>query len=210
MKRPGPGPVEIGPGQVLVDNGHPRFTFAHIMDETRNHDETLETPEGRPEELDRLKETVETQARRIDELSRAYAESINDRESFRARLEREKERQIESSRGDVARALFESMDELRLALDHGTADPASVVEGVRMIADGLQRRLEAMGLKRILAVGEAFDPLVHEAIDLVPTENRDEDGKVVEEVRAGWSAGERVVRAARVRVGRFVAPAGEA
>lgn len=179
------------------------------MDETRNHEESEATIEESPE-LDRLKETVETQARRIDELSRAYAELINDRESFRNRLEREKERQVESSRGDVARALFETLDELRLALDHGNANPASVVEGVRMIAEGLQRRLEGLGLTRIPAVGVPFDPMVHEAIDLVPTGDREEDGKIVEEARAGWAAGERVVRAARVRVARYVPPAGEA
>lgn len=172
------------------------------MDETQNHDETQAT-----EEIGTLKETVETQARRIDELSRAYAELINDRESFRTRLEREKERQVESSKGDLARALFESMDELRLALDHGAANPEGLVEGVRMIADGLHKRLEAMGLRKIPSVGQLFDPQIHEAIDLVPTSDRDEDGKVLEEVRAGWAAGERIVRAARVRVGRYVPPA---
>lgn len=171
------------------------------MDETQNND--TETQAQAPDITAELRETIETQARRIDELSRAYAEVINDRESFRNRLERERERQLEASRGDLAKALFESMDELRLALDHGSGDPVGLVEGVRMIADGLQRRLEAMGLKRISTEGEPFDPMVHEAVDLVATTDRDSDGRVLEEVRAGWAAGERVVRAARVRVGRY-------
>lgn len=157
-------------------------------------------------ELEGLRAQVESQSKRIDELSRAYAEVLNDRESFRKRLERERDRQLESARGDIAQALLEAIDDLHRALQSGTHDAAALAEGVRLIADGLQRRTEAMGLTRVLAAGHAFDPVQHEAVDLVPVPDRDADGLVIEEVRSGWKSGERVVRPARVRVGRFVEP----
>jgi molecular chaperone GrpE len=66
-----------------------------------------------------------------------------------------------------------------------------------------------MGLSPVATMGQLFDPNVHEAVDLVAVSDREQDGRVVEEVRGGWRAGDRVVRAARVRVGRFV-PSGDA
>lgn len=158
------------------------------------------------EEIEALRRQIETQASRIDELSRAYADVLNDRESFRRRLERESERQVERARGDVAEGLLDAAEDLRRAVSSSTDDAKALSEGVRMISDGFFRRMEQMGLARIETVGRAFDPMLHEAVDLVPSEDRDRDGMVVDEARSGWKMGDRVLRAARVRVARFVPP----
>lgn len=159
------------------------------------------------EELEMLRQRVAAQDKRIDELSRAYAELLNDRDAFRRRLERESERQLEASRAENAEILFDAMDDLRRAIQNSSGDVGAVTEGVRLIADGLQRRLEGMGLSPIPTSGTFFDPALHEAVDLVPTDDKEQDGKVVDEARGGWKLGERVVRAARVRVARYVPPA---
>lgn len=158
------------------------------------------------ESVAELKQKVESQARRIDELARAYADLLNDRESFQRRLERDRDRQIEAARGDVAKVLFDTLDDLRRALDNARGDVESVIEGVKMIAEEVRRRVLALGLEPVETVGHYFDPNLHEAVDSVQTDVREEDGKVVEELRAGWKTGTRVVRAARVRVARFVPP----
>lgn len=155
-------------------------------------------------ETEDLREQLRAQAARLDEIARAYADALNDRESFRKRLEREKERQVESAKAEAAQILLDTMDELRRARASGTSDAAALAEGVRLIAEGLQRRLEAEGLEPIEADGRIFDPMVHEAVDLVPTTDRDADGWVIEEVRGGWRVGSKVIRPARVRVARFV------
>lgn len=141
----------------------------------------VEAPSPLLEELEDLRQRVATQNQRIDELSRAYAELLNDRESFRRRLERESQRQVESTKADVAQVLFDAMDDLRRAIQGGSGDAAAVTEGVRLIADGLQRRLEGMGVTAIPTEGQLFDPILHEAVDLVPTSDREADGKVVED-----------------------------
>lgn len=169
-----------------------------------------QAPEAAAGEQAELQGRIDEQARRIDELTRAYAELINDRDAFRQRLERERERQVEGAKAEVAGALFEAIDDLRLALSNAGPEAAgALVDGVRMIAEGIQRRTLAMGLEPIPARGIRFDPNLHEAIDLVPTAEREQDGTVIEELRGGWRMGERVVRAARVRVARYVPPAGE-
>lgn len=175
------------------------------MNEQEQEKPAVPVPAPGEQERAEVHPADEELARRIDELSRALAELINDRESFKRRLEREHDRQLQAERGDVARQLFEAMDELERALAAGEGNAEALAHGVRMIALDLQRRIEGLGLTRIAASGERFDPVLHEALDLVPVSDPRQDGMVVEEVRAGWRAGDRVVRPARVRVGRFQA-----
>jgi molecular chaperone GrpE len=165
-----------------------------------------EVRDEREAELSALREKVEAQARRIDELARAYADAINEREAFRRRIEREAERQLETARGDVAVILLDAAEDLRRAVESQTNDAKALAEGVRLIADNFLRQLGQMGLQRIDTEGKSFDPLVHEAIDLVPVDDPARDGAIVDEARAGWKFGERVLRAARVRVARYVPP----
>lgn len=156
-------------------------------------------------EQEALRAELDAKAKKLDEVMRAYADLVNEREAVRQRLEREKDRQIESIRADLAASLLDTLEDLRLALQSPGGDARAVIQGVEMIATNVQRRAEGLGLTAIEAVGQRFDPNLHEAVDLVPVTDEAQDGMVVEEVRGGWLAGERVVRAARVRVGRHVA-----
>src|SRR5690606_29802633 len=104
--------------------------------------EPQETQEqdAREAELAALREKVEQQARRIDELARAYADVLNEREAFRRRLEREAERQIELARGDVAVVLLDAAEDLRRAVQSQTEDVRALSEGVRLIAENFMRQ----------------------------------------------------------------------
>ncbi len=150
------------------------------------------------------------QAKRIDELARAYAALVDDNKGFRLRLERERTRVVEAERASVAQALLEAADDLERALAAvaGSADggaPAfrNLVDGVRLSLGALQARIAALGAQRIPVQGLPFDPHVAEAVDTVAVADEAQDGLVVQEVRAGWRIGERVLRPARVRVGRL-------
>ncbi len=146
---------------------------------------------------------------RVDELLRAYAAQVDEQKAIRARLEREKQRVLESERAQVAQALLESMDELERALaaagvpEAGTP-LANVAEGVRLSLAAIAKRVSEMGAERLSLVGQPFDPRVAEAVDLVPVPEAARDQVVVEEIRPAYRIGERVLRPARVRVGRFV------
>lgn len=165
------------------------------------------TSRAPPDERDaRLAE----QAARIDELSRAYASLLEDNRSFRARLEREQGRVLDSERGRLAQALLEAADDLERALAAVAGAGEAPGEGLRTLADGvrlslarLYRRIADLGAERIPVLGERFDPRVAEAVDTVAVSDESQDEQVVQEVSAGWRIGERILRPARVRVGRI-------
>jgi molecular chaperone GrpE len=150
------------------------------------------------------------QAARIDELARAYAALVEDNKAFRQRLERERARVVEAERASVAQALLEAADDLERALaavanagDGGAAPLAPLVEGGRLSLEALRSRIAGLGAERIPVEGRPFDPRVAEAIDAVVVADEARDGVVLQEVRAGWRIGDRVLRPARVRVGRL-------
>lgn len=149
------------------------------------------------------------QATRIDELSRAYAALVEDNKAFRQRMEREKARVLEAERTGIAQALLEAADDLERALSAvGSADGkdrtlGNLVEGVRLSLAALHKRIAELGAERIAVAGQPFDPRVAEAVDTVAVADAAQDGLVVQEVRAGYRVGERILRPARVRVGRL-------
>jgi molecular chaperone GrpE len=153
---------------------------------------------------------IAEQAARIEELSRAYAALLEDNRSFRVRLEREKSRVLESERGRLAQALLEAADDLERALaavaGAGEAQGEALrtlADGVRLSLGGLHKRIADLGAERIPVVGQRFDPRVAEAVDTVAISDEAQDEMVVQEVRPGWRIGERILRPARVRVGRI-------
>ena len=158
-----------------------------------------------------LEETVQAQDQRIDELTRAYASLVEDQKAFRQRMEREKERVLEAEKARLAQVLLETHDGLELAFrapgrGGGVEDPAlrDLREGVGLTLASLEKRIAELGASRIEVLGLPFDPRTGEAIDLAPVADEAQDGLVIEELRPGWRIGDRVLRAARVRVGKLV------
>lgn len=150
-------------------------------------------------------EAQRAQASRIDELSRAYAALLEDNKAFRARLERERDRVVEAERTRLAQALLEAADELEMALAAVPDDGGPLRRGVKLVLAGLLRRIGGLGATRLEVEGRPFDPAVAEAVDVVPVAEAARDGTVVAEVRAGWRIGDRLLRPARVRVGKLAA-----
>jgi len=158
---------------------------------------------------DEAERTIAAQAARIDELARAYAALVEDNKAFKQRLERERERVLEAERARLAQGLLDAADELERAMvaspdAAGAADGplATLLAGVRLTLAGLEKRIADLGAERLDLVGARFDPRLAEAVDLVPVRDASQDEIVVEIVRAGWRIGDRILRPARVRVGR--------
>ncbi|HTP28718.1 MAG TPA: nucleotide exchange factor GrpE [Anaeromyxobacteraceae bacterium] len=147
--------------------------------------------------------TIGEQAARIDELTRALAALIEDGKAARVRLEREKNRVLEAERARVAQALLEAVDSLERVLGAVGEAVGPLVDGVRLTLNSLVQKVSELGAVRIVVLGEPFDPRLAEAVDLVPVSEPNKNDVVVEEVRAGYRIGDRVLRPARVRVGRL-------
>lgn len=173
------------------------------VDDVRDDDGA---PAPAPDDRDR-DDRLAAQAARLDELTRAYAALVEDNKAFRQRLERERERVLEAERAGVAQTLLEATDDLERALaaagEDVQGDLRNLVEGVRLSLGVLHRRVAELGAQRIQVVGRPFDPHVAEAVDTVPIADAALDGVVMQEIRPGYRIGERVLRPARVRVGRI-------
>lgn len=176
-------------------------------EEAETRQEAPSPPAGDPERQ-RLEAELEVARRRVDELARAYQALNKDREEFKQRLTRERERMIDVERGNVAGTLLEAIDELDRCLAMSGQEASSALgQGVKMIRDGLLSKVQAIGIERLQVVGQPFDPNTAEAADMEITTQPEEDQRVVAEVRAGYRLKDRVIRPARVKVARYVAPA---
>jgi len=181
-------------------------------DQSHPNNPGVDPPEGQLQQLEsemhELRQTLQAQSARLDEVLRAYSRLQQDKDDFRRRAEREKERVLEIERGNVGVALLEAVDQLDLTLqtiraDRGCQDCQGLSDGIRLIRDGLLRRVEQNGIARMQAVGTPFDPQRHDAVELVTVDDQALDGTVVTELRAGYQQGDRVLRPARVTVGKF-------
>jgi molecular chaperone GrpE len=143
------------------------------------------------------------QATRIDELTRAYASLVEEGKAARARMEREKARVLEAERAQVAQALLEAVDGIERALVAAGDASGPLVEGVRLTLGALEKKVAELGAIRIVVMGQRFDPRLAEAVDLVAVADPSQDDMVVQELQAGYRIGDRVLRPARVRVGRL-------
>lgn len=197
-------------------NGNPR-TQENTQDQARDSEAAAaqqgeasqqEAPPEVDAERQRLEAELEASRRRVDELARAYQSVNKDREEFKQRLTRERERMMDVERGNVAVSLLEAIDELDRCLTmSGQEASSSLGQGVKMIRDGLLSKVQSLGIERLNLVGQPFDPNTAEAADMEITPQPEEDQKVVAEVRAGYRMKDRVIRPARVKVAKYVAPA---
>jgi len=73
--------------------------------------------------------------------------------------------------------------------------------GVEYIASQLNQTLENNGLKKVYPLGQPFDHTRDEALEMVPTEDKSQDGVVVEVVQTGYMFGDRLIRPPKVKVG---------
>jgi molecular chaperone GrpE len=103
-------------------------------------------------------------------------------------------------------ALLPVLDNLNLAISASEKDPSleHLREGVIGTARSFEQALTSVGVDSVPSVGVDFDPELHEAVDMVPVDAED-DGKITAEYSRGYKFGDRLLRPARVQVGKAMA-----
>lgn len=174
--------------------------------ETHAPDESVDVlpPEVDPE-VERLRTELAAAHKRVNELAHAIQAGERDREEFKQRQTRERERMIDVEKGNIAVSLLEAVDELDLCLT--ASDGSAFAQGVKMIRDSLLKRAESVGIERVELVGRPYDPNLAEATDMEVTTNEAEDGFVTGVVKACYQLKGRTIRPGLVRVAKFVKPA---
>lgn len=144
-----------------------------------------------------LREEREKADRYLNQLKYARA----DLENLQKRTQRSIEEALDRANGRLLMQLLPILDELDLAIKAAETTEAGIAEGVGMVRNKLAKLMESEGVTPIEALGEPFDPRLHEAVLEVETEDHP-DGSVVEEYRRGYRYRDRVLRASMVKVAR--------
>jgi molecular chaperone GrpE len=128
-----------------------------------------------------------------------------DFDNYRKRTARQHEETRQFATADLVIALLPGLDNLERALiaaeQDVTPSSAKIAEGVSMVLRQLKEALSTVGVREVQAQGLAFDPTRHEAVDIAKVPVSD-DGLIVEEVQHGYLLHERLLRPAKVVVGR--------
>ncbi|MDR1020916.1 MAG: nucleotide exchange factor GrpE [Synergistaceae bacterium] len=132
-----------------------------------------------------------------DEAARAKADFYN----YRTRVERDRARDRALAAEGAADALIPVLDNLDRTLQAVPDKESPLYKGVSMVQRQFFAALQNLGLE-VIGTDGRFDPSLHEAVMVVDTEEASDDGKVLEELHRGYKLGDKVLRAAQVKIGR--------
>ncbi len=142
----------------------------------------------------------------LSEAQEGLARRQADFENYRKRIERERGEAYNRVVAEVARKLLPVLDNLSRALEAERSVEASeskefrhFLHGVELISKQLNEVLESFGIQPIVAVGERFDPHLHEAV-VTETSDEYEPDTVIAEMARGYRIGDRLLRPAMVTV----------
>lgn len=152
---------------------------------------------AREEEVERLKEELQEQK---DKYLRLFAEFDN----FRKRSARENLELRQTAGKEVIVSLLDVLDDCDRAEKQlqATNDITQVKEGVQLVFSKLRSTLQSKGLKPMQSINTDFDVEKHEAITEVPVADPKLKGKVIDEVQKGYYLNDKLIRFAKVVVGK--------
>jgi molecular chaperone GrpE len=153
-------------------------------------------------------ESAESEAaslqKQVDELRDKYLRLVADFDNFRKRSAKERLELIQTASKDVISALLPVLDDSERAEKQMlvTQDIEAIKEGEKLVFNKLRTTLQSRGLRAMETVGTDFNPEFHEAITEVPAPNESLKGKVLDEVEKGYYLNDKIIRFAKVVVGK--------
>lgn len=131
------------------------------------------------------------------------AELQRDTDETRQRLNRAADERARRARAEFISQLLPVADNLQRAIEASESGSSleAVMDGVRGTLHSFESALAAAGLESLTSVGEQFDPELHDAVDTIEVEP-ERDGTVTAEYSRGYRMEDRLLRPARVQVGR--------
>ena len=150
-----------------------------------------ETAEAQPDPAEQAKEQLAAQEDKYLRLAAEY-------DNYRKRTAKEKESIWTQVKADTAAAFLPVYDNLERAIKQETADEA-YKKGVEMTMNQLKEVFSKLGIEEIPALGQPFDPNVHNAVMHIDDENFGEN-TIAEVFQAGFRCGEKVIRFSMVKV----------
>ena len=157
----------------------------------------LNEPVSEESEMEKLQAELQEQK---DKYIRLMAEFDN----FRRRTAKERLELIQTAGKDVIVSLLDVLDDCDRAEKQiqATEDVTQIKEGVTLVFNKMRSSLQSKGVKEMKSVHEEFDVEKHEAITEIPAPNDELKGKVIDEVQKGYYLNDKIIRFAKVVVGK--------
>jgi molecular chaperone GrpE len=136
-----------------------------------------------------------------DKYMRLFAEFDN----YKKRSFKEKMEVIQTGGKDVMMPLLDVMDDMSRAEKQleTASDIEAVKEGMMLVFNKLKHALQSKGLKAFDSIGEVFDVEKHEAVTEIPASSPEMEGKVMDELQKGYTLNDKLIRHAKVVVGKM-------
>lgn len=157
----------------------------------------LSEPVGNEDEVEKLNEELKEQKDK-------YLRLLADFENFKRRTAKERIELIQTAGKDVIVSLLDVLDDIDRAEKQmkTTDDIDQIKQGIQLVFNKIRGTLQAKGLKPMESVQTDFDVEKHEAITEVPSPAKDMKGKVIDEVQKGYYLNDKIIRFAKVVVGK--------
>ena len=189
-------PASAGPEGEVLSDAAAEDRMADSPDDAADEDTEIIEAAGSDLPLEQQK------IRALEEQNlRLRAEFSN----YKRRIEKEQVDFTEYLKGEILKKLLPIYDDFRLMIDKTNENDSeeSLMTGARMIFEKLKQLLEKEGVQPISAVGQLFDPQIHEALMMKPIEDESQNDIVLEVFQEGFQLNERLLRPTKVIVGKF-------
>ena len=153
--------------------------------------------EGNDEEIDKLKAEIQEQKEK-------YLRLMAEFDNFKRRNAKEKEELRQTGGKDIVQSLLVVLDDVDRASKQleTTTDINLLKEGISLIFNKLRAIMQQKGLRAMDAVNQEFNPDLHDAITEIPAPSEEMIGKVIDMVEPGYYLNDRLIRHAKVVVGK--------
>lgn len=141
---------------------------------------------------------IEDLQKQTEELKDKYIRLVAEFENFKKRTFKEKLDMMKSAAQDTMSALLPVLDDF----DRAAGSGEGLSEGVQLIYNKLKAVVDNKGLKAMDSTGAAFDPELHEAVTEIPVPADDMKGKIVDTIEKGYLLNDKIIRHAKVVVGK--------
>lgn len=183
--------------EEILDN------IGESVEETENmSDQDIENAEM--SEIDKLAKELAEEKLKVEKEKKEYLFLMAEFDNFRKRTLKEKSAIIRNANEQSMKGLLPIVDDFERGLDatKDVDDPNAIREGMEIIYNKLVKYLEQNGVKAMESNGADFDPDMHEAIAMVPVEDQNLKGKVIDTPTKGYTINDKVLRHAKVAVGQ--------
>lgn len=174
------------------------------MDASAETADAFDNIEEAADETESLKSQLDQTQTELEKQKKEYLFLMAEFDNFRKRTLKEKSDIIRNANEQSMKGLLPIVDDFERGLDatKDVDDPNAIREGMEIIYNKLVKYLEQNGVKAMESNGADFDPDMHEAIAMVPVEDQNLKGKVIDTPTKGYTINDKVLRHAKVAVGQ--------